>query len=596
MMHAIALCFLLLIAPQTTNTIEEPHIDSLREELKEATYPENLAILEELCEHYAPKAPERTIVYALQLLKEAEAKDNLEYLDVATSFLGEAYYFIDQPENSEYYFLYLLDVNKRQKDTLGLASSYNNLAVLYNSEEKYDKALEHYQQSLEIKKRLHDTSGISTTYNNIGVTYFYLQQYTKALDYYERSFAIEKAMNNPEGLATSYLNMGEVKGRLHRDSEAIEVLNKSIVISDSLRDEVTMEYAHECLYDLYKKRKDFQKALAHYEKLNNLKRKRIAERRNHQIEELKVQYETAKKQKEITLLNKQKSNQQLVISVQLGLFLIVLILLVIVLRLLKAKTRIGKQLQKQNKHIKEQHDALHATNATRDKFFSIIAHDLKGAIGGFLGQTQFMAEDFRQLRDSEKQEMISVLHTSAQQLYALLENLLAWSRTQLGSIDYKPEPVNIEQLLREVLALHESNIQEKNISISCSQLEPFIVFADYNMLSTVLRNLLSNAIKYSYPGGKITIGTQSLKSNQQVSISITDKGKGMTPKKQQQLFNLEQTISEPGTNKERGTGLGLILCKEFVEKNHGKLHFQSTPHKGTCFFFELPLFNAGHHN
>lgn len=592
MIHTIVLTFLLLMAPQAGNSIEEPHIDSLREDLKEAPYQEKLTILEELCEHYAPKAPERTIVYALQLLKEAESRDDLEYLDVATSFLGEAYYFIDQPENSEYYFLYLLDVNKRQKDTLGLASAYNNLAVLYSSEQAYDKALNHYQQSLKIKKRLNDTSGISTTYNNIGVTYFYLEEYTKALDYYERSYALEKAMNNAEGIATSYLNMGEVKGKLHRYAEAIEELNKSIAISDSLDDEVTMEYGHQCLYDLYKERKDYQKALAHFEQLNNLKNKRIAERRNHQIEELKVQYETAKKQKEIASLNKQKSNQQLVISVQLGLFLIALILLFIVLRLLKTKTRITKQLQEQNDKIKQQHKTLEATNATRDKFFSIIAHDLKGAIGGFLGQTQFMAEDFRQLRDTEKQEMISVLHTSAQQLYALLENLLAWSRTQLGSIDYKPEPVNIEQLIKEVLALHESNIQEKDISVSCSQVAPHIVYADYNMLSTVLRNLVSNAIKYSFPGGEIVIRVQSAESNQQLSVSILDKGKGMSPQKQQQLFKLEETISEPGTNKERGTGLGLILCKEFVEKNQGKLQFQSAPQQGTCFSFEVPIFTG----
>ncbi|MGM0551249.1 MAG: tetratricopeptide repeat-containing sensor histidine kinase [Bacteroidota bacterium] len=590
MIYSILFIILLLAVPQETNTIEEPQIDSLRQSLQDADYQQRLNLLEQLCEHYAPKAPERTIVYALQLLKEAESKDNLEYLDVATSFLGEAYFFIDEPENSEHYFLYLLDINKRQKDTLGLASAYNNLAILYSSEEAHHKALDYYHQSLNIKKRLRDTAGISTTYNNIGVTYFYMQQYTKALDYYKRSFALEKATDNAEGIATSYLNMGEVKGKLHRYEEAIQELKRSIALSDSLNDEVTMEIAHECLYDVHKERGDYQQALLHYEALNLLKSKRIAERRNHQIEELQVQYETAKKQKEIALLNKQKSNQQLVITVQLGLILVILILLALVLRLLKTKTRISQKLKTQNEQIKQQHTTLQATNATRDKFFSIIAHDLKGAIGGFLGQTQFMAEDFRQLKEREKQEMISVLHSSAQQLYALLENLLAWSRTQLGSIDYKPKAINIESLIREVLALHESNIQEKNLSVSCVSVEPIMVYADYNMLSTVLRNLLSNAIKYSFEGGQIIISTTRLRAQNKVNISISDKGKGITPKKQQQLFQLERTVSEPGTNKEQGTGLGLILCKEFVEKNRGTLHFQSTPNKGTRFFFELPLF------
>lgn len=592
MLTAFLIILLQTVTPIASAKPIETTVDSLVVQLSEADYQEKLEILEKLCKHYALESPEQTIAYAHQLLHHAESRDNLSYMDIATSFLGEAYFFMDRPKDSEKYFLYLQDINKRQNDTLGLGSAFNNLAILYSSQKQFEKALKFYHKSLEIKIRLKDFSGMSTTYNNIGVAYFRQEQYKHALEYYQRSFELEYQLKNAEGIATSYLNMGEVKGKLHRDKEAIHDLNKSIQIADSINDPITKEYAHSCLYELYKSRKKFAQALMHYEQLSLLKSERLNERNNRQIAELQIQYETKKKQEKIAFLNKQQTRHRTVIIIQLVLFLLVLVLLWIVLRLLKTKTKISKQLQKQNTKIKEQHRTLQNANATKDRFFSIIAHDLKGAIGGFLGQTQFISEDFTHLQDREKIDMLNILHNSAQHLYTLLENLLAWSRSQLGNIEYHPEPINIATLLEEVIALNEGYLKEKHITVNYTKVNHAIVLADYNMLSTVLRNLLSNAIKYSYKGGEIILSSEYASDSQMIKVNIQDKGKGITPKRQEQLFSLAHTTSELGTNKEKGTGLGLILCKEFIKRNKGTIGFHSNPDAGTRFYFELPLFRG----
>ncbi len=230
---------------------------------------------------------------------------------------------------------------------------------------------------------------------------------------------------------------------------------------------------------------------------------------------------------------------------------------------------------------------LRELNATKDKFFSIIAHDLKNPFNDLMGFTQLLALNIEKYDLQKIEKFTKIIHQSSKLAYNLLENLLDWSRSQTGSLNYEPEKILINKLIDENIDLLESTAKNKNISIY-SELDNLIyAYADTNMVRTIIRNLISNAIKYTNQGGYIKI--QSYCNHDQCEISITDNGIGISKDSIDKIFKLDESYSTIGTEHEKGTGLGLILCKEFVEKNGGKLWVKSEPDKGSTFSFTLPI-------
>lgn len=246
-----------------------------------------------------------------------------------------------------------------------------------------------------------------------------------------------------------------------------------------------------------------------------------------------------------------------------------------------------KIIQQQKDEIEAQRKLLHETNASKDKFFSILAHDLKNPIGGFLGLTELMAKKTVDLPPEDQQVFVDSLYESSKQLYSLLENLLHWARSQTGSLQVAPQAIAINSLLESSINQVTTNAQLKEISIDYPEAIDTKLFVDKDTMITVLRNLLSNAIKYSKTNGTIEISVTDEESYS--NISITDFGIGITPENLEKLFNIDQTISQAGTANEQGTGLGLILCKEFVELNKGKISVKSEINKGSTFSITIPL-------
>lgn len=230
---------------------------------------------------------------------------------------------------------------------------------------------------------------------------------------------------------------------------------------------------------------------------------------------------------------------------------------------------------------------LRELNATKDKFFSIIAHDLKNPIGAFKNVLELLYESFEDFSKEELIEFIEPLKDSAKQLFALLENLLLWSRAQTGRIETNPEIFDISELIKQNINLLKLQAENKNIEILNVSLEKIEVFADPNMITTVLRNLISNAIKFTPNGGKIYLFVS--KSDTNAIVCVEDTGIGMSPNDQEKLFRIDIHHTSLGTNQEKGTGLGLIICKEFIERNGGKIWVESQEGKGTKFFFSVPL-------
>jgi len=251
----------------------------------------------------------------------------------------------------------------------------------------------------------------------------------------------------------------------------------------------------------------------------------------------------------------------------------------------EAETEISRHLVDLEKH----RDELQELNATKDRFFALIAHDLKNPFTALLSITQTLSTSFSALEEDEKQFYIDRVYQTATHLVNLLNNLLLWASAQTGKMAIHPEKLDIKQMTLESIDLLRASADKKNISIKEKIEDNTFAFADKNMIDTVLRNLISNALKYTKSNGSIIVSTMN-KTDHMIEIFVKDNGIGITPKHLSRLFQIDRNPSTPGTSDEKGTGLGLILCKDFVEKNKGTIQVESQEGKGSVFRFSLPLY------
>jgi len=238
------------------------------------------------------------------------------------------------------------------------------------------------------------------------------------------------------------------------------------------------------------------------------------------------------------------------------------------------------------KEIEAQRDELEVLNQQKDKFFSIIAHDLKGPFTSLLGVSDLMVNLVGKVSREELADLAESVNRGGKRVFDLLENLLEWSRLQLEGIDFEPGPIDLKETIDSNLLLFAPIAEEKKIMLTSNRTQPLEAFADANMVDTIVRNLVNNAIKFTSGGGSITLTAR--RKGQWAEVEITDTGIGMPAGKVSRLFRLDEKTSTVGTSGETGTGLGLQLCKELVERQGGKIGVESTEGKGTTFRFTFP--------
>ncbi|GAB1350406.1 hypothetical protein MASR1M107_26210 [Ignavibacteriales bacterium] len=236
--------------------------------------------------------------------------------------------------------------------------------------------------------------------------------------------------------------------------------------------------------------------------------------------------------------------------------------------------------------LRKYSEELEVLNATKDKFFSIIAHDLKSPFNSFLGITEILAEDIDIMDRTQIKDFVMDMNRAAQNQFKLLENLLAWAQVQRGIMQFTPVDLDFFALVNEVFALYSDNAATKKIKLTNESDPGKIILADHNMLHLLLRNLVYNAIKFTPEGGEIRVGANDLPQFQE--IFVADNGVGISPKSIEGLFRIDKQSTTLGTNKEKGTGLGLVLCKDMIEKNGGQIRVESELGKGTTFYFTIP--------
>lgn len=248
----------------------------------------------------------------------------------------------------------------------------------------------------------------------------------------------------------------------------------------------------------------------------------------------------------------------------------------------------NKDLKQKNQQIIDQAKELSQTLSTKDKLFSIIAHDLRSPFNSIIGLSDLLVNNIEEYDKIRILKFAEQINSSAKPTLVILDNLLNWAKSQTGQLNYRPERIKLESLYQELVDIMDSSANFKNISLNYFQVGNIEVFADKNMIKSVLFNLVSNAIKFTNTNGKVTI--YAIQNSDHIEISVSDNGVGMSEERQNNLFKTETPETTYGTAREPGSGLGLIICKEFVEKHGGKIWVESKEGKGSDFKFTLPKY------
>ncbi|MBK8519380.1 MAG: tetratricopeptide repeat-containing sensor histidine kinase [Chitinophagaceae bacterium] len=518
--------------------------------------------------------------YMLQSLRIYEAIKDKEGQGAALNNLGSLYMDKKDYPNALQYFKKALAIKQLLNQGRNLASTMNNIGNVFYDTKKMDSALFWYQQSLANAQQFENKRGIASASSNIGNIYFDKEQYTAAVTQYEVALQIDRDRNDQEGIAVNLINIAHASVKLKQFDKSIPLLKEGLAMVREIDYKFHEQNALKYLAEAYAGKGDNTNAYNYLLQYINVHDSVYTQESNQRVAEMQTLYETEKKDKEILVLNKEKEVQR-----KTNIFLIVLATLILLLGLILWNRYRFKQ--KTNRLLAEKNSELQKLNATKDKLFAIVAHDLKNPLSAFRSITQNLSDNKLQISKEEIDFFIGRLNQSANQLYDLLQNLLNWAISQIGKLPFVPEKISLADLANDNTRLFENNLLQKKQQVTVNIPETLFVWADKSMIKTVVRNLLSNAVKFTPEGGQIELCAGE--ENGEAVFTIADSGIGIEPADLNKLFKVEEDVTNVGQSSEKGTGLGLILCKELIEKNKGRIRAESTAGQGSRFIFALPL-------
>lgn len=542
---------------------------------------------------------DEALKYFLNALNIYQENNNSAGISNSYNNLGILYQSLDDSDKALDYYQKTLEMEMEAENKSGIANAYNNLGTIYDEKGNKQKALEFYNKSLEIDREIDYKDGIATSLNNIGLIYLDLGNYNKAYTNLKKSADMAREMNNIYDLANNHNNLGKLFLKQKKYIQAQNNLNKAIELSKQINVKEWLIESYDLYYQLYSELNNYKKALEYFKLYSEINDSIYTNESTNRISEMKVKYETANLETENQLLKKDNQIQLLELNRQkniknywIGFSILILALAVLSFSQFRLKKKTNKLLKSKNQQLEEANTRLKTSeknlkelNDTKDKFFSIIAHDLKNPFQSLLGFSETLYNERDQLDEEQIKEYSRLVFESSQNLFNLLGNLLQWAKSQLGSIKLSPVKMNLNDSVEDVISLFSILIEKKNIRIK-NQIDPDLhVLADKHVISTVLRNIISNAIKFTNMGGWIILSASI--ENKKVRISVQDNGKGIKDEDIEKLFRIDQSYSTKGTENESGTGLGLILCKELINQSGGDIIVESTLGKGSKFEFTL---------
>jgi signal transduction histidine kinase/Tfp pilus assembly protein PilF len=515
------------------------------------------------------------------------------------SSLGSIYARQNNFSKSIEYNLKAIRLYEETSDKLRSLVGYDNLGNIYLRQNNPRKAQEYFNKSLTLYTEMRNDIGVASTLLQLGNIEYMEGNYDKAVSLFKRSLDISNKLN-AQPLQVSNLNaLGKTYTTLRLYDKAIDNYQRSIRIAKNVELNIELEEAYQGLSNVYKITKELEKSTTFGVLSRELKDSIYNDSNLKKLTDQLLIYESEKKQQQIELLNKEQQiqNSELlrerqirngltIAAVVLGIFFIVLTIFSVQNR------RIAKSLQKQkseleekNRSILEQKEKLDQLNTVKDRFFSIISHDLRNNLTTM--KLYFDLVSNKEYQSSDNTEITRQISGSVENTIDLLENLLVWASAQIKGIPIHIQKLNVHTLSEENINLLSSLAHQKNIELINEVPEDNTAFGDIDMINLVLRNLVSNAIKFTGEDGRVVLSsfTQGLYR----VISVADNGTGISEENLARLFNQHEHPTTKGTANEKGTGLGLMLCKDFVERNGGKIWVESKKDEGTAFFFSLPL-------
>lgn len=490
---------------------------------------------------------------------------------------------LDTAQAKTYFTQAIEEAGKAGNDRVG-AQSQLSLGNILVEQGKFSDALKMMLSAEAVFKAGADLFSLGKLYNNITLAYAGLEQGIEVVRYANLAIETNRQVGNQysEALGSVYLGLGYIKTRQYR--QAIAESKKALVYGEENEANDIQLGALKNLYEAYEALGDYKKAFDFSLRFKEVDELIFAEERAGQIERLSAAYEADKREIEIDNLNKEAELQ----SLELGkanserklLFTLLLSALIILalLMYLYRKIVLNKRL------LGAKNDELESLNKTKDRFFAIVAHDLRGHIAAFQG-TGRLLKHFSAKNDLEKIEKITnEIDANAGNLSHLLDNLLHWSMEQLHGYEPKPERVNVAAVMNELIRIYRPLAEAKGLELYSGLSEDIHVMADKDSLYLIFRNLIANALKFTETG-EVTITGE--RRNEQWRIALCDTGIGIPEALQSKLFAIGEEKIRRGTANEKGTGLGLNLAFEFCRMNKGTLVCESTEGQGTCFFVSL---------
>lgn len=515
------------------------------------------------------------------------------------SALGNIYARQNNFSKSIEYNLRALSLYEESSDKFRALVGYDNIGNIYLRQNNPVKAKEYFNKSLLLYGEMKNNTGIASTLLQLGNIEQAADKHDQALQLFQRSLTISTKLKS-QPLVVSALNaMGKSYTALRLYPKAIDCFRKAIALAKESDMKIELEESYQGLANVYKLTKEKDKASTFNTLSKELKDSIYNDSSLKKLTDQLLVYESEKKNQQIELLNKEQQIRESELAREreirnlftIGSSIMLLLFIVLVVFTIQNR-RFAKSLQKQqaellekNANILEQKEKLDQLNTVKDRFFSIISHDLRNNL-----TTMKLYFDLISNKDYVPQdngEITKQIAGSVENTIDLLENLLVWASTQIKGVPIHIQKLNVHTLAQENINLLSGTAHHKNITLQNTVSEEALAYGDIDMINLVLRNLITNAIKFTGENGMIVLSSDS--NNTHRIIAVKDNGIGISAENISKLFNQHLHPTTKGTANEKGTGLGLILCKDFVTRNGGDIWVESSKNDGTTFYFSLPL-------
>lgn len=503
-------------------------------------------------------------------------KENLDPLP-AYSLKAKIYAEQKKPNKAMEYLQKVLKIQLKSKDLAEAAATYSEMGNTYYRIANYTKARKYYREGLEIANKLQNPQVFGFIYDNIGLSYYQEQNFEEALYWQVKALEQRREFEGEIGIIVSLNNLSKTYLALQNYEAALKHATESYDLLQSMPDQLVLsQEVSEVLAESYQASKQPDKAYqflqkAHYyqNKINEQKQEAILRSATSQLEIAQQKLENER----LEAKNQRLFLMQIFLLVFVTLTTLVIFILV---RQSKARKKLLLELQEVNRN--------------KDKLFSIIAHDLKSPINSIRALLDLLAEGL--ISREEMTQLSDKLRHNTGQVSLLLNNLLLWAKAQFQGLETNLQTIDLQEVAESQIALLSALAEHKNITIKLQLAAETKVLADQDQLALIVRNLLNNALKFTQKGGEVHISATPDKIKNKVIVSIRDTGIGIPPDVQKHLFNNDSQQSTRGTNNEKGTGLGLLLVKEMLDKQDGDIWLESQVGEGSIFYFSLPLVSA----